>query len=293
MDLNTNKGLRKILSGSQPVSEGGNGKVLGLIAGSGGLPFAVATGAKVGGFRLIVFALKGLADEGLADMADEYQPVEVGKLGKLITAIKKTGVQQVVLAGKVSKTLLYKMNVIPDVRAVKFLFSLKDRKDDTIMAAFLGELETEGVKVVETTAFTQSLLAPSGCLTSRTPTKGELKDIHFGAGVAREIGRLDIGQTVVVKHRAVMAIEAIEGTDEAIKRGGALAKSGAVVVKTAKPNQDLRFDVPVVGMDTLKSMQAAGASVLAIEAGRVIVVEREKVVSMADSIGISVMGFDD
>lgn len=267
-------------------------KVIGLIAGSGELPFAVAAGVRAGGFGLVVFALKGLAGEGLAGLADEYSLVEVGKLGKLIAAIKKSGVQQVVLAGKVSKTLLYKMNIVPDVRAVKFLFSLKDRKDDTIMAAFLGELEAEGVNVLATTAFTQSLMAPSGCFTKRSLTKGELKDIRFGADLAREIGRLDIGQTVVVKHRAVMAIEAIEGTDEAIRRGGKLAKKGAVVVKTAKPNQDLRFDVPVVGIETLKSMQTAGASVLAVEAGRVIVVNREEVVKMADSFGISVMGFD-
>ncbi len=271
-----------------------DGRMIGLIAGSGELPFAVAAGVRAGGFGLVVFALKGLAEDGLAALADQYQPVEVGKLGKLITAIKKSGVQQVVLAGKVSKTLLYKMNIVPDVRAVKFLFSLKDRKDDTIMEAFLGELETEGVSVVATTAFTQSLLAPSGCFTKRTLSKGELKDVRFGAGLAREIGRLDIGQTVVVKNRAVMAVEAIEGTDEAIKRGGALAnKKGAVVVKTAKPNQDLRFDVPVVGIETLKSMKAAGASVLAVEAGRVIIVDKEDVIKMADSLGISVMGFDD
>ncbi len=277
----------------QAVPMVSEGRMIGLIAGSGELPFAVAAEVRAGGLGLVVFALKGLAGEGLAGLADEYQPVEVGKLGKLITAIKKSGVQQVVLAGKVSKTLLYKMNIVPDVRAVKFLFSLKDRKDDTIMAAFLGELESEGLSVMATTDFTQSLLAPSGCLTKRTLTKGELKDVRFGADLAREIGRLDIGQTVVVKNRAVMAVEAIEGTDEAIKRGGALAKSGAVVVKTAKPNQDFRFDVPVVGIETIKSMKAVGASVLALEAGRVIVVNREEVVKMADSVGISVMGFDE
>ncbi len=282
-----------ITSDSQAIPMVSEGRMIGLIAGSGELPFAVAAEVRAGGLGLVVFALKGLAGEGLAGLADEYQLVEVGKLGKLITSIKKSGVQQVVLAGKVSKTLLYKMNIVPDVRAVKFLFSLKDRKDDTIMAAFLGELESEGLSVMATTDFTQSLLAPSGCFTKRTLTKGELKDVRFGADLAMEIGRLDIGQTVVVKNRAVMAVEAIEGTDEAIKRGGALAKSGAVVVKTAKPNQDFRFDVPVVGIETIKSMKAAGASVLAVEAGRVIVVNRKEVVNMADSVGISVMGFDD
>ncbi|MBI5143403.1 MAG: UDP-2,3-diacylglucosamine diphosphatase LpxI [Nitrospirae bacterium] len=274
------------------MSEGLDNELIGLIAGTGSLPFAVAEGVKALGGRLAVFGLEGLADETIEDEVDEYHSIEIGKLGKLIKTIKKSGVKKIVMAGKVPKSLLYTMNVVPDLHAVKLLYSLKNRSDDTIMAAILGEIEKEGVTVVKTTDFTRPLMAPAKCLTRRVPTEDEMADISFGANIAREIGRLDIGQTVVVKKKAVMAIEAIEGTDEAVKRGGLLAGGGAVVVKTAKPAQDERFDVPVVGVETLKSMQACNASVLAVEAGRVIIVDRKKLIHMADSMKISVVGFE-
>jgi len=277
------------MSGSKSVGEG----MIGLIAGQGGLPFAVAEGARSGGSRLAVFGLKGIACESLSSVCDHYEAIEVGKLGRLIKAIKKSGINRVVFAGKVPKTLLYRMDIVPDLRAVKLLMSLKDRKDDTIMEAILSELEKEGIRTVETTAFTGALMMPASCLTKRQPTDSELLDIKFGAELAREMGRLDVGQTVVVKERAVMSVEAIEGTDEAIRRGGNLAGKGGVVVKTAKPGQDLRFDVPVVGPDTLESLKEGGCSVLALEAGKVILFEREEMIRRADSAGISVVGFDD
>jgi len=268
-------------------------ETVGLIAGSGQLPLAIASSARADGYRIAIFGLTGISSGELPSVADHFESVPVGKLGKLIRAIQNAGITRVVFAGKVSKTLLYKMNIVPDLRAVKLLMSLQDRKDDTIMEAILGELEKEGVSVMETTAFTRSLMAEKGVMTRREPTEAQWEDIRFGSETAREIGRLDIGQTVVVKRRAVMAVEAIEGTDEAIRRGGRLAEGGAVVVKTAKPKQDLRFDVPVVGLDTLESMRAVGCSVLAVETGRVIFMDRKVFLEQADREGISVVGFHD
>ena len=267
------------------------GELIGLIAGSGGLPQAVAEGVRNQGNRLAVFGLKGLADEGLSSGAERYYSIEVGKLGKLVKSILECGVRSVVFAGKVSKTLLYGMNIVPDLRAVKLLYSLKDRKDDTIMLALLDELGREGISVLETTAFTGHLLATEGCMSKKRPTTQQEADIAFGASVAREMGRLDIGQTVVVRNRAIMAVEAIEGTDEAIRRGGKLAKGGAVVVKVAKPGQDLRFDVPVVGLSTLESLREAGAAVLAVESGAVILMDRKRLIEEADRSGVAVVGF--
>ncbi len=273
---------------SGPIQQG---ELIGLIAGSGGLPLAVAEGVRSQGNRLAVFGLKGLADETLLSGADRYYSIEVGKLGKLVKSILECGVRSVVFAGKVSKTLLYGMNIVPDLRAVKLLYSLKDRKDDTIMLALLDELGREGIEVLETTAFTGHLLATEGCMSKKKPTARQEADIAFGARIAREMGRLDIGQTVVVRNRAVMAVEAIEGTDEAIRRGGKLAKDGAVVVKVAKPGQDLRFDVPVVGLSTLETLREAGAAVLAVESGAVILMDRKRLIEEADRSGLAVVGF--
>ena len=268
------------------------GELIGLIAGSGGLPHAVAEGVRSRGNRLAVFGLKGLADEGLSSGAERYYSIEVGKLGKLVKSILECGVRSVVFAGKVSKTLLYGLNIVPYLRAVKLLYSLKDRKDDTIMLALLDELGKEGIQVLETTAFTGHLLATEGCMSRKKPTAGQEADIAFGARMAREMGRLDIGQTVVVRNRAVMAVEAIEGTDEAIRRGGALCREGAVVVKICKPQQDLRFDLPATGLRTIETMRSVEAACLAIEAGRTIVIERESVLNAANAAGIAIVALD-
>ena len=230
-------------------------KKLGLIAGKGDLPIAVAGEAKARGYSVIAFGLESLADESLGSYVDEMKWINVGKFGKLIDGLKKSGVKEAVMAGKVSKTLLYKSKITPDLRAVKLLFSLKDRKDDSILLAIADELAKEGITLLDITMFSRELLMPAGVLTKSRPSEDEWKDIKFGWEIAKEIGRMDIGQTVVVKDRAVMAIEAIEGTDEAIRRGGKLAGKGAVVVKVSKPNQDMRFDVPTVGVQTVLAMR--------------------------------------
>jgi DUF1009 family protein len=193
----------------------------------------------------------------------------------------------------VPKELLYKSKISPDLREIKLLFALKDRSDDSIMLAIARELKKEGMTLLNTTDFSSRLLTPEGVLTDNGPTEEEWKDIAFGWGIAKEMGRLDIGQTVVIKSQAVMAIEAIEGTDEAIKRGGKLAGSGSVVIKVSKPHQDMRFDVPVVGLATLRSMLEVNARVLTVEAEKSILLKRERLLKEANEAGIAVVGFKD
>lgn len=270
----------------------GSFKTLGLIAGTGRLPIAVASEAKKMGYKVIAIALNPPADESLKPFADDFYKVNIARFGSLIKLLKKLSITNAVMAGKVSKALLYKhkTDLVPDLKAVKLLFSLKNRSDDTIMTAVVNELEKNGIKFHHTTAFTKKLLAPEGVLTNKKPSKNDMKDIEFGWDIAKKIGQLDIGQTVVVKNSAVMAVEAIEGTDEAIKRGGNLAEKDAVVIKVSKPQQDLRFDVPVVGIDTITLMKKAAARVLAVEAGKCIIIDMEKFIKEADRVGIVVAG---
>ncbi len=266
-------------------------KVLGVISGMGELPKVISLEARSKGYRVVAIALEPLADRTISNYADEIRTVNIGKLGEIIDTLKKAGARDVVMAGKVPKSLLYKSKITPDLRAIKLLFTLKDRRDDAILLAITKELEGEGIHVLNTTDFCSSLLTPEGVLTEEEPSREEWKDIRFGWDIAREMGRLDIGQTVVVKNQAVMAVEAIEGTDEAIKRGGYYAGDGAVVVKVSKPDQDMRFDVPVAGMNTLKAMIDARARVLALEAEKTILLQREQLIRDANEAGITVVGY--
>ncbi|MDA8388462.1 MAG: UDP-2,3-diacylglucosamine diphosphatase LpxI [Nitrospiraceae bacterium] len=266
-------------------------KTIGLIAGMGKLPRIIAGNAKKRGYRVVAVMLEPVADDvKLGGDADVLERINVGKLGKIFQALRKNGVTEAVMAGKVPKELIYKGRVTPDLRAMKLLWILKDRSDDTILLALTRELEKEGIRLLETTEFCKDILVADGPLTRKEPDKAQWKDIEFGFRVSKEMGRLDIGQTVVVKDRAVMAVEAIEGTDRAIKRGGKLANGGAVVVKTAKPGQDMRFDVPVAGLSTIHAMIETGASVLALEAGKTIAIDREKMRDEADQAGIAIVG---
>lgn len=266
-------------------------KRLGLISGTGELPLAIASEARSRGYCVVAIGLEPLADKSLSSVVDEIKWVNVGKLGEIINALKKSGCKEAVMAGKVPKTLLYKGDVTPDLRAVKVMFSLKDRSDDAILLALSRELEKDGITIRNTTDFSTQLLTPEGVLTATEPSKEEWQDIDFGWKIAKEIGRLDVGQTVVVKDRAVMAVEAIEGTDEAILRGGKLAGQGAVIIKVSKPEQDMRFDVPVVGTDTLKAMIKIHARVLAVEAEKSILMDRENMLNKASKAGISIVGY--
>ena len=263
---------------------------IGIIAGMGELPVIIAKDARERGYKVITVALETLASLEMDSVSDEIRWVNPGKFGELIDILKNHQIKEAIMAGKVPKSLLFKSKITPDLRAVKLLFSIKDKSDDAILNAITKELVGEGIKIIDTTKFSPHLLTPVGCLTRKKPDEEQWKDIEFGWKIAREIGKLDIGQTVVIKGKAVMAIEAIEGTDEAILRGGKWAGEGAVVVKVSKPQQDMRMDVPAVGPDTLKSMENVNAKVLALEAHRSMIVDRETVIRVAESAGIVIVG---
>ena len=193
------------------------------------------------------------------------------------------------MAGKVSKTFMFK-DIRPDLRAIALYMRLKDRKDDSLLLGIVSELEKEGIRVEEPTRYVPHLLAEKGVITKRKPKKEELKDIEFGWPIAKEMGRLDIGQTVVVKNMAVLSVEAIEGTDAAIRRAGELGRGGIVVIKVAKPKQDMRFDAPVIGLNTIRTLKEAKAAALCIEAGKTILLEKEDMIKLADKEKICIIG---
>ncbi len=261
---------------------------IGLIAGNGTFPIAFARAAKEKGLQVIAVAHEGETHPELSQWVDAIFWIKVGQLGKLISIFKEQGVRDVLMAGGIKKTRLFGGGM-PDLRAAALLAKMLYKKDDSILRAVATELESEGITVRESTLYLDNLLAPTGVMTRKKPSKDEQKDIEFGWEMAKEIGRLDIGQTVVVKDRAVLAVEAIEGTDETIRRGGRLCGRGAVVVKICKPQQDLRFDLPAVGMQTIKTMLEVNASCLAVEAGKTIIFDRETVAAEADRAGIAVV----
>ena len=256
---------------------------VGLFAGVGKLPVEFMRAAQKLGHEVVVIAVvDGVAPELQAE-ADTYYAINVAKLDKIIKTMRKEGVTKVTMIGKVTKEILFKGLKFPDFRAIKMLAKLHNRKDDTIMLAIVDELAKDGIEVVDQTLYLKPLMPDVGVLTKRKPSKEEEEDIRFGFATAKAMGGMDIGQTVVVKHKAVMAVEAIEGTDACIRRGGMLGREKAVVVKVAKPNQDVRFDVPAVGLTTIQSMIESGCTVLAMEAGRTLFVEQDDVLKTANA----------
>lgn len=265
---------------------------IGLIAGSGTFPIAFARAAKEKGMQVIAVAHEGETMPELAQCVDRIFWIKVGQLGKLISTFKEQGVKDVLMAGGIKKTRLFGGGM-PDLRGVALLAKMIHKKDDSILRAVAQELESEGITVRESTLCLDNIVAVPGVLTKRKPSKDERLDIEFGWQMAKEVGRLDIGQTIVVKGQAVLAVEAIEGTDEAIRRGGLLCGEGAVVVKICKPNQDLRFDLPAIGATTIQSMAQVKASCLAVEAGKTIIIEREIMIRDAERAGIAVVAMND
>jgi DUF1009 family protein len=267
---------------------------VGLVAGSGRLPFALADGARRRGQRVAAVALEGFADPALADAVDACTSLRVGELERLFSFLRAAGVRQVAMAGKVPKRLLFEApgRAAPDARATALLGALDDRRDDSILRAFAGALEAEGFELLAQSALAPELLAPEGPLGRVEPTPAQRADVSFGWSIAKALGALDVGQTVVVEGLAVLALEAIEGTDAAIARGCALGRGGACAVKVAKPQQDPRFDVPAVGVDTIRALAAGGGAVLAVEAGRTLLLQREEMLVEADAAGIAVLGVD-
>lgn len=265
---------------------------LGLVAGLGRFPLELARGARAGGRSVVAAALRELADPAVEDCADRVEWLWLGELEALFRCFHAAGVREVVLAGKVPKTFLWTRPdaVRPDGRALALLATLRDRADDTLLGAVAGALEAEGFRLRGQGEVVPHLLAPEGVLGRVRPTPEQLRDVAFGWPVAKALGGVDVGQTVVVRGRAVLALEAVEGTDEAIRRGCALGGPGACVVKVAKPRQDPRFDVPAVGVDTVRAIAAGGGAVLAVEARRTLLLERGDTVREADACGVALLG---
>lgn len=267
----------------------GDGERIGLIAGNGRFPIIFADNARKLGYHVSAVAHEGETEPELASHVDRIHWIKIGQVGKLIKAFKEDRVHQAVMLGGIKKTHVF-TTVRPDFRTLAMATRLALWKDDDILREFAKELEQEGIAICESTFGLEGILVEEGPLTARTPTEKEWEDIRYGWEVAHDIGRLDIGQCVVIKDRVVVAVEAVEGTDGAIKRGGELAKEGAVVVKRSKPQQDLRFDLPAIGPRTIEVMALVKASVLAVEAGRTILLDREIMLDKARSAKIAIVG---
>lgn len=263
---------------------------IGLVAGAGNIPLILAKAIKEQGHELVIVALKNLATDELKQFASAYKNVYLGKVGEILSFLKKNGVKELILTGKVPKKSIFDFDSIkPDLKAMKMLFSAKLRGDNEILLIIENELRKEGIEVIEITKFCPEFLSPEGNLTKSKPSKTEWEDIKYGFSIAKKIGELDIGQTVVVKDKAVVAVEGIEGTDETILRAGDYVEN-TVVIKVTKPQQNLKLDPPVIGMDTINVMKKAKARVLAIEAGKTIIVGIKEVINKANEYNIAIVG---
>ena len=262
---------------------------IGIIAGGGQFPLLFAKAVHRHGLKVYAAAHKGETDESLAEQVDAFQWVRLGQLGKIIDFFKKEEVKKTVFIGSITKTNIFR-DVRPDLKGLGLWNKIDIKQDDSILRAIADRLAKDGIEVVASTSYVPELLFPQGILTRKKLTKEQKNDVVFGWKIARAMGSLDIGQCVVVRNQTVLAVEAIEGTDAAIRRGGNLGKEKAVVVKLKKPNQDLRFDLPAVGEKTIASMLDVKAAVLAVEAGYALFFDRESVIRAADAAGLVVVG---
>ena len=263
----------------------------GLIAGNGRFPFLVLEGARSQGIEMAVIAIKEEAAPELEAQTKRLHWVSLGELSKTIDLLHKEGVTQAVMAGQVKHTKIFSA-IRPDWKLAKLLFALPRKNTDALIGAVAKILEDEGIRLVDSTLFLRPLVPEAGVLTQRAPSEQEAADIEYGLGVARQIAGMDIGQTVVISDKACVAVEAMEGTDETIARAARLANGKKlVVVKVSKPKQDMRFDVPVVGLPTIQQMRACGATALAVDAGRTVFFDREKLIELANQVGIAIQAF--
>jgi hypothetical protein len=263
----------------------------GLIAGNGRFPFLVLEGARSQGIEMAVLALKEEASPELAQAAKRVQWVSLGELSKAIEFLQSEGVTRAVMAGQVKHNKIFSA-IRPDWKLAKLLISLPRKNTDSLIGAVAKVLEDEGIQLVDSTLFLKPLLPDAGVLTRRAPNEHEAADIAYGLGVARQISAMDIGQTVVIADRACVAVEAMEGTDETMERAARFANGRPlVVVKVSKPKQDMRFDVPVVGLPTVETMRRTGATALAIDATRTLLFDRAKLIELADTAGIAIQAF--
>lgn len=265
---------------------------IGVIAGGGQFPLLFAKAAHSQGLKVYAAAHQGETDETLEDHVERLQWVKLGQLGKIIDFFKQEGIRKAVFIGSITKINIFR-DVRPDLKGLGLWNKINIKQDDAILRAVADRLEKDSIEVVASTGYVPELLFPKGILTSKKPTKDQMSDIVFGWEITRSLGNLDIGQCVVVRNKTVLAVEAIEGTDAAILRGGSLGKEKAVVVKLRKPNQDLRFDLPAIGMKTLDSMKEVHASVLAVEAEYALFFDRESVIQAANNAGIVIVGIEE
>ena len=273
-----------------------NDRVIGLLAGSGRFPILFAEAARRQGYEIACVGIRYEASEELRPLCRSFEHVGVSRLGGMIRAFKRQGVREIVMAGKVTKSVMYTplrcLRLMPDLRMLRFwLHTLRgDRRDDSILLSLIAEFEQDRMTFASALDYAPELLVKDGILTRRAPSSAERKDIAFGWALAKEMGRLDVGQSVAVKEQSALAVEAIEGTDRCIERAGQLCRSGGwTLVKVAKPEQDMRFDVPTVGVSTVENLHKAKAKVLAIETGRTIMIDQDQVIALANEYGLSIV----
>jgi DUF1009 family protein len=267
---------------------------IGLIAGNGRFPFLVLDAARAQGHEVTIVAAREETFPELNDAATRHGAaihwISLGQLGKCVNLLKDAGVSHAVMAGQVKHTKIFAGGIIPDFTFISVLRQLTSKNTDGLIGAVANVLRDHGIELMDSTSLIQPLLARPGVLTGRAPTQEEQKDFEFGYRMADAIAALDIGQTIAVKHQAVVAVEAMEGTDEVIGRAGYLAGPGVRIIKVAKPNQDMRFDVPVVGIATIQAMRVAGANALSVDAGRTLMIDGDAIVASADEAGITIVG---
>lgn len=261
---------------------------VGLIAGGGRLPFVAAAEARAQGRRVVAVGIRGETDPALAEAVDALHWVRLGQLGAVVKHLQRAGANEALMVGRVAITHLFSA-IRPDLLGARVLLRARDRRGDSLLEAIVEILHSEGIRVLETPPFLGPVMVHAGLVTRRAPSASERKDIALGRGIARQIAALRIGQTVVVKRGTVVAVESVEGTDAAIRRGGDLGRGGVVVVKVARADQDLRFDLPTIGPETLTALRDARATALAVDAGRTLLLERERFIAEADSLHLAVV----
>lgn len=278
-----------------PVAEG----PLGLLAGGGRFPIVFAQAARRQGEKVFCIGVEGMASDELAEHCDQFTTAGLARIGRGIRLFRRAGVRRIVMAGKIEKTVIVRpylfWRALPDWRTMHmwYRYATRDKKDDTLLLAVIREFERDQMTFDSALTYCSELLVKHGFLTRRKPSPAQWKDINFGWELAKEMGRLDVGQSVMVKETAVLAIEAIEGTDNCIRRAGELCqKGGFTVIKVAKPRQDMRFDVPTIGMQTIHTMHEAGAKVLAVESEKTIILDQEAVLRLAEQYGISIVALN-
>ena len=288
-----------VLSTKRPLARGAQAVPtrdrIGLLAGSGRFPILFAEAARRQGLSVACVGIRHEAPDVLRELCDSFEVVGVSKLGGMIRSFRRQGAGRIVMAGKITKSVMYTpgrvLQLWPDLRMMQFWYrNLVDKRDDSILLGVIAEFAKDGMTFASALDYCPELLVQQGILTRRRPTAAELKDVEFGWMLAKEMGRLDVGQSVAIKESAAVAVEAIEGTDRCIERAGQLCRAGGwTLVKVAKPQQDMRFDVPTIGLTTIENLHKAGARVLAIEAGKTIVIDQPEVVALADRLGLTIV----